>query len=154
MGAHWRYWSTAGRKRGTCHDHTSVTDNPLNHVKIATRPQCSSNNLTFAPTPFSAAFFGLFPFELLIFLRMSMSFDCRGRIEKVYSSNGPSGHVLIYDTKQGIRPEPDSDVCSVNPLYVATCQAFLEKELQNGIQTIEETRQRVVDSLAENQHVR
>lgn len=88
-------------------------------------------------------------FELLVFLRMTtQSFDCERWVEKVYSSNASSGHALVYNAKQGTRP--DSEGFLTDPRYIAACRVFLEEALQSGVRTIEETRQRVVDFLQDN----
>ena len=89
-------------------------------------------------------------FGLMVFMRMDIeSFTSKRLVDKVYSSNGSSGHVLIYDTNQGIRPEPNSEVYLTDSGYVNACQVFLEEMLHNGVRTIEETRQHVVDFLSD-----
>ena len=80
-------------------------------------------------------------FELLLFLRVgARSLDSQRWVEKVYSGNGSSGHVLVYDAKYGIRPEPDSEGYLADSEYVAACRGFLERALTGGVRTVEETR--------------
>jgi hypothetical protein len=93
-------------------------------------------------------------FELLIFLRVATrTFDSQCRVEKVYSGNGSSGHVLVYGASQEVRPEPDSEGYLADSEYVIECQVFLEEVLHSGVRTIEETRQCVADFLADSRHV-
>lgn len=90
-------------------------------------------------------------FGLLIFLRMSGGWrDSRRWIEKVYSSDGSSGHRPVHDPAAGIMPHPSSQAYLADPVYVAKCRAFLKSMLAAGVRKIERTRRCVVDFLAEN----
>jgi hypothetical protein len=86
----------------------------------------------------------------MVFMRMDIgSFTSKRWVDRVYSSNGSSGHVLIYDANQGIRPDPNSEVYLTDSGYVNACQVFLEEMFHSGVRTIEETRQQVVDFLSD-----
>ncbi len=81
-------------------------------------------------------------FELLIFLRIEGTYlKTHRRIEKVYSSDSLSDHVLVFDTgNKKIEPKVNN--------YMA-CRDFLKK-IAPKTRTIEQTRQQVVEFLAHN----
>jgi len=88
-------------------------------------------------------------FELLIFLSIKGSYPETHRlIEKVYSSNGLTDHVLVFDAgNKKIEPKVNNYVAE--PDYVSACRDFLKKVLPKT-RTIEQTRQQVVEFLAQN----
>ena len=85
-------------------------------------------------------------FELLIFLRVKGSyFDAHRWIEQVYSSDGSSEHELIFTAADGLKKAR----CKGDPQYVAACRDFLS-EIAHETQTIEQTRLRVLEFLAQS----
>ncbi len=89
-------------------------------------------------------------FELLIFLRIEDSYlKIRRRIEKVYSSDGLTGHVLVFDAGNNKKIVPQINNYVVEPDYVSACRDFLKK-MSRKTRTIEQTRQRVAEFLAQN----
>ncbi len=88
-------------------------------------------------------------FNLLIFISAgSRFFNSRRRIERVYTNDGSSGHILIFDAQGGIRPEAVQKGYLVDSAYVSACRSFLEETLSSDIRTIRQTRKRVVQFLA------
>jgi hypothetical protein len=89
-------------------------------------------------------------FELLIFLRIEGTyFKTQRRIEKVYSSDGLSDHVLVFDGGNDKKIEPEGSDYMADPDYVSACRDFLE-QMEPEKRTIEQTRQKVVEFLAHN----
>jgi hypothetical protein len=89
-------------------------------------------------------------FELLIFLRIEGSYpETHRRIEKVYSSNGLTDHVLVFDTGNNKKIGPKVKYHMAEPDYVSACLDFL-KMMSPKTRTIEQTRQRVAEFLAQN----
>jgi hypothetical protein len=89
-------------------------------------------------------------FELLMFLRIGGTYlKSHRRIEKVYSSDGLSDHVLIFDAGDNKKLEPKVNNYVAEPDYVGACRDFLE-QMAPEKRTIEQTRQKVVDFLAHN----
>jgi len=89
-------------------------------------------------------------FELLIFLRIEGTYlKSRRRIDKVYSSDGVSDHVLIFDAAKNKKLEPNGNNFIAEPDYVCACRDFL-KNIAPETRTIEQTRQHVVEFLAQN----
>ena len=89
-------------------------------------------------------------FELLIFLRIEGTYPkTRRRIEKVYSSDGLSGHVLVFDAGNNKKIEPKVNNHMAEPDYVSACREFLKK-MTPKTHTIEQTRRQVVEFLAHN----
>lgn len=87
-------------------------------------------------------------FELLLFLDVQGGyFDARRRISTVYSSDGRSGHVLIYDADSGLSTMLESPPPLVAPEYLSACREFLDTTGSKGVCTIEQTRQEVVEFL-------
>ncbi len=87
-------------------------------------------------------------FELLLFLDVQGGyFDARRRISTVYSSDGQSDHVLIYDQNTGLSDILENQTCPVSPAYISACKEFLDTAGSKGIRTIEQTRQAVVEFL-------
>lgn len=83
-------------------------------------------------------------FDLLIFLRVKGGyFDARRWVDLVYSSDGASGHELIFTAGDGLKKKR----CKVDSEHVTACRDFLnERALET--KTIEQTRARVVEFLA------
>jgi hypothetical protein len=89
-------------------------------------------------------------FELLVFLRIEGTYlKSHRRIEKVYSSDGSSDHVLIFDAAKSKKLEPNGKNFVAEPDYVGACRNSL-KNIAPKTQTIEQTRQHVVEFLAQN----
>ena len=89
-------------------------------------------------------------FELLIFLRIEGTYlKTRRRIEKVYSSDGLSEHVLVFDSANNKKIGLAGNNYAVEPEYVSACRNFLG-QMDSGTRTIEQTRQKVVEFLAKN----
>lgn len=89
-------------------------------------------------------------FELLIFLRIEGSYlKTHRRIEKVYSSDGLTDHVLVFDAGNNKKIETKVNNHMVEPDYVSACRDFLKKITPKTL-TIEQTRQQVVEFLAHN----
>ena len=89
-------------------------------------------------------------FELLIFLRIEGTYlKTHRRIEKVYSSDGLSDHVLAFDAGNNKKIEPKVNNYMAEPDYVSACREFLKK-MAPKTHTIEQTRQQVVEFLAQN----
>jgi hypothetical protein len=86
-------------------------------------------------------------FELLIFLNIENRYLKTKRwIEEVYSSNGSSGHELIYSVNDKRTLDENAKHYLADPEYVAACRDFLTK-IPPNIQTIEDTRRYVVEFL-------
>jgi hypothetical protein len=89
-------------------------------------------------------------FELLIFLRIEGTYlKTHRRIEKVYSSNGLTDHVLVFDAGNNKKIDPKVKCHMAEPDYVSACRDFLKK-MSPKTRTIEQTRQRVAEFLAQN----
>jgi hypothetical protein len=89
-------------------------------------------------------------FELLIFLRTEGTYlKTHRRIDKVYSSDGLSDHVLVFDAANNSNLDPNVNNFIAESDYVGACRAFLEK-MTPKTRTIEQTRQQVVEFLAQN----
>jgi len=89
-------------------------------------------------------------FELLIFLRIEGTYlKSRRRVEKVYSSDGLSDHVLIFHAGNNKKIEPKVNNYMAGPDYISACRNFLKKMVPKT-HTIEQTRQQVVEFLAKN----
>jgi hypothetical protein len=89
-------------------------------------------------------------FQLLIFLSIEGTYlKSHRRIEKVYSSDGLTEHVLIFDAGNNKKIEPTVNNYMAEPDYVCACRDFLKK-IAPKKRTIEQTRQRVAEFLAQN----
>ena len=89
-------------------------------------------------------------FELLIFLRIEGTYPKpHRRIEKVYSSDSLSGHVLVFDAGNNKKIELKVNNYMAEPDYVSACRDFLKK-MAPKTHTIEQTRYQVVEFLAHN----
>jgi hypothetical protein len=89
-------------------------------------------------------------FELLIFLRIEGTYlKSHRRIEKVYSSDGLSDHVSVFDAANNSKIDPKVKNYMAEPDYVSACRNFLRKTAPEA-STIEQTRQHVVEFLAQN----
>ena len=85
-------------------------------------------------------------FELLIFLRVKGSyFDAHRWTDQVYSGDGSSEHELIFTAGEGL----NKDRCKGDRQYIAACRDFLS-EMAPETQTIEQTRLRVLEFLAQS----
>jgi hypothetical protein len=88
-------------------------------------------------------------FELLIFLRIEGTYlKTRRRIEKVYSSDGVSDHVLVFDAANNSNVDPNKNNFMAESEYVIACRNFLKK-MAPTTRTIEQTRRQVVEFLAQ-----
>jgi hypothetical protein len=86
-------------------------------------------------------------FELLIFLRIENRYlKAKRRIQEVYSSDGSSGHKLIFSANKNKTLDKNARHYLVDPEYVAACRDFLIK-IPPGVRTIEDTRRHVVEFL-------
>jgi hypothetical protein len=86
-------------------------------------------------------------FELLIFLRIEDGYlKANRRIEEVYSSNGSSGHELIFNANRNKTLDKNAKHYRADPEYVAECRDFLTK-IPPDVRTIEDTRRHVVEFL-------
>ncbi len=79
-------------------------------------------------------------FDVILFLRVQgRQWNARRVVEKVYASGGITPHRLVFNAGAfGDKMSYDGD-------RRMPCRAFLEEQLANGIRTIEETRERVVN---------
>ena len=85
-------------------------------------------------------------FELLIFLGIESRYlKAKRWIEEVYSSNGSSGHELIFRTNE-TKLDMNAKSYLADPEYVNSCRDFLTK-IPPDVRTIEDTRQHVVEFL-------
>jgi len=86
-------------------------------------------------------------FELLIFMRIEDGYLKTNRwIEEVYSSDGSSGHELIFRANDKRTLGEDAKHYLADPEYVAACRDFLTK-IPPNVCTIEDTRRYVVEFL-------
>jgi hypothetical protein len=86
-------------------------------------------------------------FELLIFLRVENGYLKTHRwIEEVYSSDGSSGHDLIFNANDKRTLDENAKHYLADPEYVAACRDFLTK-IPPDVRTIEDTRRHVVEFL-------
>lgn len=88
-------------------------------------------------------------FELLIFLRIKNSHLKTSRwIEEVYSSDGSSGHELIFHANGKRTLDENAKYYLTDPKYVNACRDFLMK-MPPEVRTIEDTRRQIVKFLNE-----
>jgi hypothetical protein len=86
-------------------------------------------------------------FELLIFLRIeNLYLKAKRRIQEVYSSDGSSGHELIFHANNRRTLDENAKHYQADPEYVNACRDFLTK-IPPDVRTIEDTRQHVVEFL-------
>jgi len=86
-------------------------------------------------------------FELLIFMRIENRYlKAKRRIQEVYSSDGSSGHELIFSANRNKTLDKNAKHYLADPEYVAACREFLQK-MPPGVRTIEDTRRHVVEFL-------
>lgn len=79
-------------------------------------------------------------FELMLFLRVrGRQWDARRVVEKVYVSGGVAPHRLVFNA--GVFVEK----VSLDGDRWRACRIFLEEQGKNGIRTIEQTREAVVN---------
>jgi hypothetical protein len=89
-------------------------------------------------------------FELLIFMHIEGTYlKSHRRIEKVYSSDGLSDHVLVFDAANNKKFELKANKYVAEPDYVGACREFLKKNVSKA-RTIEQARRQVVEFLAHN----
>ena len=143
-GSYFAYlWSDALRAycRLSEHGHILATNLHADDLDEAKDPVCGDNDVR--REHFNR-------FELLIFLSIEGSYpETHRRIDKVYSSDGSSDHVLIFDAGDNKKIGPNVNNYVVDPDYVSACLDFLKK-MSSKTRTIEQTRQRVVEFLAQN----
>lgn len=93
-------------------------------------------------------------FELLIFLRIENGYlKANRRIEEVYSSDGSSGHELIFHANKKKTLDENAKHYLADPEYVAACRDFLTQRSPN-VSTIEDTRREVVEFLRRNNAIK
>lgn len=86
-------------------------------------------------------------FELLIFLSIEDGYlKTNRRIEEVYSSDGSSGHELIFHANNKRTLDENAKHYLADPEYVGACRDFLKK-MPPSVRTIEDTRRHVVKFL-------
>ena len=86
-------------------------------------------------------------FELLIFLGIENHYPkAKRRIQEVYSSDGSSGHELIFHANDKRILDENAKHYLADPEYVAACRDFLKK-IPSDVCTIEDTRRHVVEFL-------
>ena len=86
-------------------------------------------------------------FELLIFLRIENGYlGAKRWIEEVYSSDGLSGHELIFRANDKKILDKNAKHYLADPEYVGVCRDFLTK-ISPDVCTIEDTRRHVVEFL-------
>lgn len=86
-----------------------------------------------------------FRFEILLFLRLTgRMYEPRRDIVKVYSGDGHSRQLPVYDVYEQMQPVADQLGYHAEPDFVRACRDFLEQHYNAGIRTIEQTRQAVV----------
>jgi len=79
-------------------------------------------------------------FDLILFLRVhGRQWNARRVVEKVYASSGITPHRLVFNAGAF------ADKTSHDGARHVRCRTFLEGQLANGVRTIEETRERVVN---------
>ena len=143
-GSYFAYlWSDALRAycRLSEHGHMLATNLHADGLEEARDQVCGDNDVR------RELFNG---FELLIFLRIEDSYlKIHRRIEKVYSSDGLSSHVLVFDAGNNNKIVPQVNNYVVEPDYVSACRDFLKK-MSPKTRTIEQTRRRVAEFLAHN----
>ena len=89
-------------------------------------------------------------FELLIFLRIENGYlGAKRWIEDVYSSDGSSGHELIFNATDKRTLDENAKHYLADPEYVAACRDFLTK-IPPDVRTIEDTRRHIVEFLKQN----
>jgi hypothetical protein len=86
-------------------------------------------------------------FDLLIFLSIEDGYlKTNRRIKEVYSSDGSSGHELIFHANNKRTLDENAKYYLADPEYVAVCRDFLTK-IPPDVHTIEDTRRHVVEFL-------
>jgi hypothetical protein len=86
-------------------------------------------------------------FELLIFLGIESRYlKAKRWIEEVYSSNGSSGHELIFRANDNKTLDENAKNHFADPEYVNACRDFLTK-IPPDVRTIKDTRRHVVELL-------
>jgi hypothetical protein len=126
------------------HGHMLATNLHADDLEQAKEQICGENSVSFEH--FNR-------FELLIFLRIEDSyFKAHRWIDKVYSSDALSDHVLIFDANSTKKLEPNVKNYRAEPDYVNACRDFLKKTARN-VHTIEHTRRHVVEFLKQKSSV-
>ncbi len=93
-------------------------------------------------------------FELLVFLRIENGYlRTNRRFEEVYSSDGSSGHELIFHANDKRTLDKNAEHYLADQEYVAACRDFLTK-ISPNVRTIEDTRRHVVEFLRRNNHIK
>ena len=120
------------------HGHMLATNLHADNLEQAKNQVCNTNGV-------SNKHFN--KFELLIFLRMESRYlKAKRWIEEVYSSNGSSGHELIFHANDKRTIDQKSDRYLADLEYVSECRDFLTK-ISPDVRTIEDTRRHVVEFL-------
>lgn len=90
-------------------------------------------------------------FELALFLTVEGGlFDACRQIGTVHSSDGRQPHELVYDRAAAVSRL--SPTAAADEDYITACRTFLETAWSQGIRTIQQTRQAVLEFFAGNQH--
>ena len=85
-------------------------------------------------------------FRLLVFLRVKGGhWNAQRHIEKVYAADGSGPHRCVFTARNGLATPHLIDTA-----WLASCRRFLEAHYEDGVRTIEQTRERVVAFLAES----
>jgi len=118
--------------------HILATNLHADDLDEAREPVCGENRVPLSH--FNA-------FHLALFLRMEGRFSGSRRwVEKVYASNGASAHTLLFDTKsKATHFREASEEISTR---FKRCRVFLEKGLQGGVRSIEDTRTKLIEFLS------
>jgi len=120
------------------HGHMLATNLHADNLEQAKNQVCNTNGVP-------GEYFN--KFELLIFLSIE---DCylkaKRWIQEVYSSDGSSGHELIFSANRNKTLDKNAKHYLADPEYVTACRDFLTK-MPPGVRTIEDTRRHVVKFL-------
>jgi len=120
------------------HKHMLATNLHADNLEQAKNQICNTNGV---PDKYFNKF------ELLIFLRIEDGYLKTNRwIEEVYSSDGSSGHELIYRANDKRTLDQNAKHYLVDSEYVGACRDFLTKMPPN-VRTMEDTRRYVVEFL-------
>lgn len=123
------------------HGHLLATNLHADNPKQAREQICNTNSVR-------SELFN--KFELLIFLRIENGYLGGKRwIEEVYSSDGSSGHELIFHANDKRTLDENTEHYLADPQYVGTCRDYLTK-ISPDVRTIEDTRRHVVEFLSQN----
>ena len=127
------------------HGHILATNLHADNLEQARRQICDTNGVP-------GEHFN--KFDLLIFLRIENGhLKSNRRIEEVYSSDGSSGHELIFHADNKRTHDENAKHYLADPEYIAGCRDFLMK-ISPNVRTIEDTRRHVVEFLRRNNNIK